>query len=907
MQAADADILEALPLRCGCAALRDGASDPAAASGAAPAALTPYFVSALLPWPPERLDSGTLGTPATITYSFLNAPPGNAGFDDRNGFAAMSPTQRAAVRQSLTAWAEVARIGFVETADAPSVLMRLGTNDQNGVSSGYAYLPSSSRGGTVYIANDYAENISPSAGSFGFLTLTHEIGHALGLKHPGNYNAGGGGVQGPFLPGGEDNYLYSVMSYHRNPDMAALPVGPSLYDIAAIQHLYGANTATRAGADTYVLGAGGQGFRTIWDGGGIDTIDASQQGEAARIDLRPAMVSFVGSRAAAVVAFATTIENAVGGAGNDTLISNAADNRLDGRGGDDIAVFAQAQGAYGVCRLPNDTYLVTGPEGRDLLTGIERLQFGAAAPVPVAGAVTSTFDPLSYIAANPDLGLAFGTNTAAATDHFVRFGIAENRPTEGFDALSYLAGNPDVADAIGLDPERARQHYLQYGLAERRTATGFDAFAYLASNPDLIAALGADRAAAARHYLTAGRREGRPTGGFDGLYYLASNPDLMAVFGADTAAATQHYVRNGQREGRRPRSFDALGYLASNADLAGAFGSNEAAAVRHYVSNGWREGRLATGFDAWRYLASNPDLIGAMGADTAAATRHYLDYGRAERRTSTGFNPLRYLQRNADVARALGSDQTAAVRHYVQYGYGERRNPGTNVAPAIAANDLTMVPYTSVAAPSLFTVTDRDGDAIQTYELRLASTVTGAYLMSNGVSQYGRTVSVAAGSLGTVALSSGGASSGSDQLQVRAYDGYDWSDWKAITVRVATPADNAGNSIATARVVGSLSATAQSFTDWVGSVDTDDYYRIQGTAGQVLSATVSELTGSASLDLYSAAGLRIAGASGNTLRSTLTATAAYYVRVSGYGAASYTLTLSAAAGATADTGMLAAG
>ena len=36
----------------------------------------------------------------------------------------------------------------------------------------------------------YAGNTTPELGNYGRLTIIHEIGHTLGLMHPGDYNAG---------------------------------------------------------------------------------------------------------------------------------------------------------------------------------------------------------------------------------------------------------------------------------------------------------------------------------------------------------------------------------------------------------------------------------------------------------------------------------------------------------------------------------------------------------------------------------------------------------------------------------------------------------------------------------------------------------------------------------------------
>ena len=52
-------------------------------------------------------------------------------------------------------------------------------------------------------------------GGYGFQTYMHEIGHALGLSHPGTYNAGNGGAI-TYAGNAEyslDNRQYTIMSY----------------------------------------------------------------------------------------------------------------------------------------------------------------------------------------------------------------------------------------------------------------------------------------------------------------------------------------------------------------------------------------------------------------------------------------------------------------------------------------------------------------------------------------------------------------------------------------------------------------------------------------------------------------------------------------------------------------------
>ena len=67
-------------------------------------------------------------------------------------------------------------------------------------SAGYARYPN--EGSQVFIANNQAGYGSAwDEGSYSWQTLLHETAHALGLKHPGNYNAGGGGTPGPQVQG----------------------------------------------------------------------------------------------------------------------------------------------------------------------------------------------------------------------------------------------------------------------------------------------------------------------------------------------------------------------------------------------------------------------------------------------------------------------------------------------------------------------------------------------------------------------------------------------------------------------------------------------------------------------------------------------------------------------------------
>ena len=113
----------------------------------------------------------------------------------------------------------------------------------------------------------------------------------------------------------------------------------------------------------------------------------------------------------------------------------------------------------------------------------------------------------------------------------------------------------------------------------------------------------------------------------------------------------------------------------------------------------------------------------------------------------------------------------------------------------------------------------------------------------------------------------------------------------------ATPIDNAGNTTATARAVGTLTAT-QSFSNWVGSLDTNDYYSFNVGTQSNLTLSLTGLTANADVELLNSSGTVIttAAATGNTSESItrLLSTGTYYARVyQSSGDTNYSLSLNA--------------
>jgi serralysin len=192
-------------------------------------------------------------------------------------------------------------------------------------------------------------------------------------------------------PSGYDARNYTIMSYTdpknvwwANPttgQVEYLIKSPMVYDIAAIQSIYGANTGYNAGDTTYTYSATAPFFATIWDGGGNDTIDISGFSKGCRIDLHAGTYStLVFDNLSTItnnlgIAFNCTIENVTGGGGADKLTGNDVANVLVGREGDDTLVGNAGadtlNGGAGkdVLQGGNDNDTLIGGAGQDTLTG----------------------------------------------------------------------------------------------------------------------------------------------------------------------------------------------------------------------------------------------------------------------------------------------------------------------------------------------------------------------------------------------------------------------------------------------------------------------------------------------------------------------------------------------------------
>jgi len=298
--------------------------------------------------------------------------------------------QIAAAINALQAWTNVAPITFTQVADTESNVGDFRFAFSSAVAGntwGYSYFPNNSAAAAadVWINPLYATQSDWSNESYNYYALMHEIGHGLGLKHPGNYNADGSGSDGPYLPANLDSTTYTIMSYNLSKydfwdtSLQKYILVPHqtlmVYDIQAIQYLYGANNNYHTGNDTYIFDPSKPFYMSIWDAGGIDTIDVSDFKTNCTIDLTPGHYSSLlynnqgtGSDGTGAylydgidnlgIAFGAIIENVTAGSGNDTIIGNSANNIINGGAGNDTIY-----GGTGI-----DTIVFNGKEANYTIT-----------------------------------------------------------------------------------------------------------------------------------------------------------------------------------------------------------------------------------------------------------------------------------------------------------------------------------------------------------------------------------------------------------------------------------------------------------------------------------------------------------------------------------------------------------
>ncbi|MHA3976635.1 M10 family metallopeptidase C-terminal domain-containing protein [Halovulum sp. GXIMD14794] len=293
----------------------------------------------------------TGAAPYVMTYQFADGIEPPDFWQNYFGWTPMSSAEKEAVRDALAHIETLINVDFVEVSgdfdpDMNFGKVSLGATTAGEGGSSYAWDGTNTI--TAYDAFAVFDNGIDITTDFSL--ILHEIGHALGLKH--SFSA-------PTIPAEFENNKYTVMSYTANPDNGVDSTAMQLFDILALQDIWGA--AENEAGDTTYSSPRNDTVDSIWDTGGTDVFDLSATSHGVEIDLREGAYSRFGTTHEDVsIAFGAVIENASGGSGRDVLIGNRSDNTLAGNSGNDIL---KGRGS-------NDS--LNGGAGNDILKGGSR-------------------------------------------------------------------------------------------------------------------------------------------------------------------------------------------------------------------------------------------------------------------------------------------------------------------------------------------------------------------------------------------------------------------------------------------------------------------------------------------------------------------------------------------------------
>ncbi|MGZ3183979.1 MAG: DUF4214 domain-containing protein [Telluria sp.] len=542
-----------------------------------------YYIDALLDQGP---DWNWFNPAANTLYFTFSVTAGNEA--KQSGQVAFTASQQSYARQAMSYLHQVTGINFVETSDGNGAQIHLcnvdiASSNTVGLCSWNA---SWNTDGTGYDADAYVyldnkewavQNASLLPGTEGYETLLHELGHALGLKHPFDTY----GDSTVTLPAAEDSTLYTVMSYTESG-------GPysqyRAYDMAALMWLYGGDGL--AGN----LGVNGRGEYIL------------------------------GTAAANVMAGGSGNDMLVGGDGNDDITGNGGNDTIDGGNGTDTVHFAGVRSAYTI-NSSNGALIVSGSTtGTDTITNVESFAFAdmtlAVSQLvdltpPAAPSATTREGPSGLIAGNvaiisgvteakAAIKVLNGTTTLgnATADANGAYTVSTSALVNGSYTLSVIA-----TDAAG-NASAPTQLALKVDTAQSKLGTaGADQFTATAGNNTFDGAAGMDTVvfgAAHTAYSVAAI-----SGGFT-VTDNAGNGGVDAVFNVERLSFTDHAVigldiagtagmgyRIYQAAFDRTPDLAGLGYWIGVMDqgasldsiAAGFLGSAEAQQIYHDTTN----------------------------------------------------------------------------------------------------------------------------------------------------------------------------------------------------------------------------------------------------------------------------------------------------------------------------------
>lgn len=332
--------------------------------------------------------------------------------------SAMNEAGRLFARSALDMWTMATGLVFTAKKGNADIVFDHGVSAHDAFSKANMNAQGYIQSAQVTIADEWIQNdwytdqtgaVTIDFSSYSMMTFVHEIGHALGLAHAGNYNLSADFEEDALFD--IDSWQSTIMSYFSQTDNPmtqasyAVPITPMIADMIAVQSIYG--PPAQIWAEDTVFGFGGttQTFLddfsqfkgpvalTIFDSGGRDKLDLSYDIHDQRIDLTPEGISDInGLVGNLIIARDTLIEDVLAGSGNDHITGNGLDNILNGGAGHD-QIFGAAGHDVIHGSIGNDT--LDGQEGADQITvlaGANTLMGGQDNDILIGGVQADVLD-----------------------------------------------------------------------------------------------------------------------------------------------------------------------------------------------------------------------------------------------------------------------------------------------------------------------------------------------------------------------------------------------------------------------------------------------------------------------------------------------------------------------------------